>query len=179
MARDAKETRGTCLQNAKARITLMVCVNSTGTFKSISIIGKAAESVCFRGVEDVPVKYYSQKNAWMDAKVFTEWLADFSAEWVAFTVQRGFVLMDNASGHDASVASGRLDIEWLPPNTTARFQPCDHGAINATKRTYKRGMMRDMLEAFDQQFDKSPAEREERKRRDARARPGSLGYRRK
>jgi len=53
--------------------------------------------------------------------------------------------MDNASGHNASATDDRLDIDWLPPNTTARFQPCDQGVINATETTYRRGMMLDLL----------------------------------
>lgn len=172
---DARETRGTAMQTAKARITLIVCINATGTFKSISVIGKAAEPVCFRGVQQLPLRYYSQKNAWMDSTVYAKWLADLSADWAAFTAQRGFLVMDNASGHDSSKTSDRLDIEWLPPNTAALFQPADQGAINAVKSTYKRGMMREMLGTFDQQFEETPPERDARRRRDARARPGSLG----
>eukprot|EP00170_Pyropia_yezoensis_P001454 contig_6422_g1458 len=36
-------------------------------------------------------------------------------------------------------------------------------------------MIRDMLAAFDQQFEKTSTEWDARRRRDARARPGSLG----
>lgn len=88
----------------------------------------------------------------MDARVHAKWRADLSTEWAAFTAQLGFRITDNASGHDASVTSDRLDISWMPPNITERFQPCDQGAINATKTTYKRGMTRDMPSAFDEQF---------------------------
>ena len=172
---DARETRGTAMQPAKACTTLIICINATGTFKSISVIGKAAEPVCFRGVQQLPLRYYSQKNAWMDSTVYAKWLADLSADWAAFTAQRGFLVIDNASGHDSSKTSDRLDIEWLPSNTTALFQPADQGAINAVKSIYRRGMMREMLGTFDQQFEETPPERDARRRRDARARPGSLG----
>ena len=172
---DAKETRGTELQRAQARVTLVICVNATGTFKSIAVIGKAAQPVCFRGQTNLPVRYYSQKQGWKVSSVYAKWLADLSEDWGAFTSRRGFLIMDNASEHDASATDDRFDIDWLPPNTTARFQPCDQGVINATKSTYRRGMMLDMLTAFDHQFEESTAEREARKAREARARAGSLG----
>lgn len=94
----------------------------------------------------------------MDARVDAEWLVGVSAEWAAFTAQRGFLIMDNASDHDTSVTSDSLVFERLLLNTTAMFQQFDQGAINATQTTYKRGIMRDILSAFDEQFEESPAE---------------------
>ena len=107
---DAKKTHGTELQRDKARVTLVICVNSTGTFTSIAVIGKAAQPVCFRGQTDLPVRYYSQKKAWMDSTVYAKWLADPSEDWGAFTSWQGFLIMDNASGHDASATDERLDM---------------------------------------------------------------------
>jgi len=37
LSRDARETRGTALQSAEARITVMFLVNTTGTFKFLSV----------------------------------------------------------------------------------------------------------------------------------------------
>ena len=172
---DAKEARGTELQRAKARITLIITVNATGTFKSIAVIGKAAQPVCFRGNSDLPVRYYSQRKGWMDSTVYAKWLTDLSDEWATFTNKRGFLVTDNASGHDASAKNTRFDIDWLPPNTTARFQPCDQGVINATKTTYRREMMLGMLTTFDKHFDETSDERAARKARETRAKPGALG----
>lgn len=45
LALDARETRVMGLQSEKARITLIVCVTSTGRFKSIAFIGKASAPV--------------------------------------------------------------------------------------------------------------------------------------
>jgi len=135
---DAKEARGTELRRAKARITLIITVNATETFKSIAVIGKAAQPVCFRGNSDLPERYYSQRKGWMDSTVYAEWLTDLSDDGAMLTNKRGFLVMDNASGHDASAKKARFDIDWLPPNTTARSQPCDQGVINATETTYRR-----------------------------------------
>ena len=150
-------------------------MNATGTFKCIAVLGKKAQPGCFRGQTDLPVRFYSRKKRWMDSTVYAKWLADLSEDWGAFTSRRGFHIMDNASGHDASATDNRFDIDWLAQNTTARFQPCDQSVINATKTTSMRGMMLDMLTAFEYQFDESTAERKARKAGEARARAGSLG----
>jgi len=86
---DSKETHGTELQRAEARVTLVICVNATGTFKSIAVIGKASQSVCFRGQTDLHVRYYSQKKGWMDSTVCAKWLADLREDWGAFNSRRG------------------------------------------------------------------------------------------
>jgi len=175
LERDAKEARGTELQPAKTQITLIITINATGIFKSIAVIGKAAQPVCFRGNSDLPVRYYSQRKGWMDSTVYAKWLTDLSDDGATFTKKRGSLVMDNASGHDASAKNARFDINWLPPNTTARFQPCDEGVINATKTTYRREMMLCMLTTFDKHFDETSDERAARKAREARAKPGALG----
>lgn len=172
---DARETRRTATETAKARITLLSYVNATRTFQSISVIGKAAEPVCFRGVQCLPLTYNSQNQIQMEASVYAQWRTHLSADWAAFTALRGLLVMGNASCHDSSKTSDELDMEWLPPNTTAKFQPADQGAINADKSTYKRGMIRDMLATFDQHVHLTPPERDARRRRDARGRPVPLG----
>jgi len=172
---DAKEARGTDLKRAKERITLIITVNATGTFKSVSVIGKATQPVCSRGISDLPVLYYSQRNGWVEAPVYAKCLADLSEYWASFTSKREFLVMDNVSGHDASATSALFDIAGLPPNATARFQPCDQGVMNATKTTYRREMMLRMLTTFDRHFAETSDERAARKAREARAKPGALG----
>jgi len=172
---DAKEAPGTALKWAKERTTLIITVNATGTFKSVSVIGKATQPVCSRGISDLPVLYYSQRKGWVDATVYAKWLADLSEYGASFTSKRGFLVMDNASGHDASATSALFDIAWLPPKATARSQPCDQGVMNATKTTYRREMMLRMLTTFDKHFAEKSDERAARKAREARAKPGALG----
>ena len=41
--------------------------------------------------------------------------------------------MDNDSGHDATAISALLDIDWLPPNATARFQPSEQAMIRGLR----------------------------------------------
>jgi len=149
-------------------------MNATGSFKNIAVIGKAAQPVCFRGAPPFPIKYYHQEKAWMNKAVYARWFAGLCTDWRAFTVRKGFLVMDNASGQDTSMTSDLMDTDWLPPNTTARFQPSDQDVKSVTKTTYKRGMTRDMLSTFDGQFAETEEQRVAREGRRARARAGSL-----
>jgi len=61
LEKEARTMRGTPLQRAKARLTAVVCVNATGIFKFISVIGSASQPECFRRqAEFLPLTCYSQ-----------------------------------------------------------------------------------------------------------------------
>ena len=47
LEQEARTMRGTPLQRSKARLTAVVCVNATGTFKFISVLGSASQPECF------------------------------------------------------------------------------------------------------------------------------------
>ena len=58
---------------AKARMSLHVCTNATGTLKVlISIIGTVPNLRCFRKGRPA-VQYFGQKNAWSDSVTFRKW----------------------------------------------------------------------------------------------------------
>lgn len=38
-----------------------------------------------------------------------------------------------------------ITIEYLPPNTTSKIQPCDQGVISILKKLYKRNLLRRLL----------------------------------
>lgn len=58
-----RETATPGYKASKARITAMVCTNSTGDHKLLLIIGKAKQPRCFRGLSKFPVIYKNQKNS--------------------------------------------------------------------------------------------------------------------
>ena len=43
------------------------------------VIGKSANPCCFKGIKKLPVTYKSNKNSWMTATLFQEWLQWFDA----------------------------------------------------------------------------------------------------
>ncbi|XP_033106231.1 jerky protein homolog-like [Anneissia japonica] len=73
------ETTAKNFKMAKDRVTVLGCANAIGTCKiPLAFIHKSAKPRCFKhdNMEDLPVHYYSQHNAWMDAFVFKKWFND-------------------------------------------------------------------------------------------------------
>ena len=63
-------------KKAKDRVTINACANASGTIKlPLLLIGKAKNPRCFRNLkkEALPVVYGSQKNAWVDRDIFSDW----------------------------------------------------------------------------------------------------------
>ena len=120
-------------------------------------IGKAANPRCFKHVNKaaLPVIYTSQKNAWADAAIFTDWFnCHFIPSVKKHLIQRGLtpkalLLLDNAPAHpDCSVLVSQdkaIKAMFLPPNTTALIQPMDQGVLEALKRRYRRAMLQKLL----------------------------------
>ena len=122
----------------KARITVLLCTNATGTDKlKPLVIGKSAKPRCFKNIskENLGVKYEANKKAWMKSDVFERWvkcLDDVSQR----NHRRILLLVDNAASHVVKKESEHVKIHFLPPNTTAHLQPCDAGIINSFKAHY-------------------------------------------
>ena len=93
--------RGSKALSAKDRLTLVLCVNATRTFKVPPlIIGTAKNPYCFRD-SPCPLPYTTQKNAWMDRTVYNEWRNTVFLPAVrAFIDDPVALLMDNCPGHD-------------------------------------------------------------------------------
>ena len=67
----------------KDRVTLLGCANASGTCRlPLGFIHKPARPRCFKHMDmgTLPVKYYSQKNAWMDTKIFEKWFHENFAQ---------------------------------------------------------------------------------------------------
>ena len=110
---------------------------------------QACKQSCFA------VVYKSQRNAWADAAIFTDW---FNCHFIPLVkkqlIQRGLtpkalLLLDNAPAHpDCSVLVSQdkaIKAMGLPPNTTALIQPMDQGVLEALKRRYRRPILQRLL----------------------------------
>lgn len=109
----------------------MACSNASGSHKlPLLFIGKAANPRFFKHVHKtaLPVVRKSQKNAWADAAIFTEWLnCHFVPLVKQHLIQMGLtpkalLLLDNAPAHPDCSALVSQDnatkAMFLPPNTT-------------------------------------------------------------
>ena len=52
----------------------MVCANAAGTHKlKLFVVGKYRNPRCFKNINNLPVRYQSQKTAWMTCNIFKDW----------------------------------------------------------------------------------------------------------
>lgn len=148
-------------KRSKERVTILACSNATANMKmKLAMIGKSKNPRAFKNVSKnaLPVKYYSQKNAWMSSDIFKEW---FFKEFVPQTEQflksknlprKAILLLDNATCHpdEDELKDREIKIMFLPPNVTSLCQPMDQGTLEAMKRNYRRNLLSSLIDAMDQ-----------------------------
>ncbi|XP_042900840.1 tigger transposable element-derived protein 4-like [Parasteatoda tepidariorum] len=134
---------------SKERITVLVACNMDGTEKlPLFVVGKSANPRCFKNLKTLPVVYASNKKAWMNKMLFKKWLTDLDRK--LFREKRNICLMlDNCSAHNDIHGLKAIKCVFLPPNTTAKLQPCDQGIIHSLKVQYRKEMVRKMIHCFD------------------------------
>jgi hypothetical protein len=63
------------VKNCKDRLTVLLCVNSSGSDNQVPIvIGKSLKPQCFRNVKTLPAKYHANNKAWMTIDIFSSFL---------------------------------------------------------------------------------------------------------
>ena len=103
----------------------------------------------------LPVKYFAQKNAWVNSDIFTQWFHRHFVPAVHHFQQenglpcKALLLLDNAPTHPNSdtIISRDSTIKsiFLPPNTTSLIQPLDQGVLVALKKRYRKLLLRKLL----------------------------------
>lgn len=67
---DSRHARGSKDMRSKARVTLTLCCYSTSSHKlPITMIGQAAQLMCFTGADNrCPLPYVSKQSVWLDGQ---------------------------------------------------------------------------------------------------------------
>lgn len=122
------------LKGNKARLTIVVCTNASGTEKlPLTVLGKTKKP---RWLPDKPenVRYIGTSKGWMTVSVFQQWLSELNDEMVLAN-RKILILFDNAPVHiEPEVPLSNVEVQRLPKNTTAVLQPMDQGVISLVKR---------------------------------------------
>lgn len=135
---------------SKERLTLLVACNMTGTEKlPLVVIGKAAKPRCFKGIKTLPVQYESSKKAWITADLFKKWVIQLDRKFER-EGRNVCLILDNCSAHCVISGLKAIRVEYLPPNTTSKLQPCDQGIIKCIKAYYRREILLQTISCFDQ-----------------------------
>jgi hypothetical protein len=125
---------------------ILIKCNSTVGFFLNYIVGKSAKPRCFKNVDmkKLPVQWYSNRTAWMNSKIFTEWLHEIN---LSMQKQERHILLflDNAPVHPPDIQLDNIKLKFFPPNTTAKIQPMDQGIIRAFKAYYRRYLVKHII----------------------------------
>lgn len=111
------------------------------------VIGRSKKPACFKN-EHIPVRYRSNKKAWMTRDLFEEWLLELDGI-IESQGRKVVLLLDNCSAHSVSPKLTSIELMFLPPNTTAGLQPLDAGVIANFKVLYRRRMLEWLVLAID------------------------------
>ena len=151
IAKKQKQARGRKLD--KSRMTVMFCVNVSGSHKMHpTVVHTAAHPRCYknlRNMEDSGVHWYKSANGWMTASIFSDWLTKHcipGARMKSRQLDQDFkmlLLMDNAPAHPTWVQDlvpRQCKIVFMPPRTTSLIQPLDQELISTVKQIYQRNV---------------------------------------
>ncbi|XP_030763564.1 jerky protein homolog-like [Sitophilus oryzae] len=109
-------------KRSKERLTIMTCSNASDNHKiPLMVIGKSAHPRALKVISPkaLPVYYKSQKSAWMDATLFTNW---FKEEFVPSVTK---FLKRTSLPIKAILLGGTMPPLTLEDSTWAKFQAWD------------------------------------------------------
>ena len=143
-----KSSKMSGLKLSKRRSTILVGGNASGDMKLTPLwIHNSKRPRPFKNVnmDRLPVKWDSNKKAWMTTEVFDNWFkVHFLPEVRKFCRRKKIefkilLILDNCSSHpDLSHLNENVEFLFLPPNTTSLIQPMDQGVIATLKALYKK-----------------------------------------
>lgn len=136
-------------KKSKDRLTVMVCASMAGEKVPLLVIGKAKKPRCFAGVQNLPLTYLGNSKAWMTSDIFKDYLQKWNQK-LAYQNRHILLIVDNCRAHP-HLNCTNISLKFLPPNTTAKLQPCDQGIIQSLKVHYKYRLVQKLLVAMDSQ----------------------------
>lgn len=115
----------------------------SGTEKHpLLVIGRSAKPRCFKNVRSLPVIYKSNKKAWMNSKIFEQYLLDWDKR-LQMENRKILLFVDNCPAHpNIQQKLKNIKLEFFPPNMTSQLQPMDRGIIRSFKNFYRQILVR-------------------------------------
>ncbi len=140
-----KEDKCKGTKTSKDRMTVLLCCSAKGEKLKPFVIGHSARPRCFKNysIGSFGVQYSHNKRAWMTSILFSEWLRKLNNK-MSLANRKILLFVDNCSAHP-DLTFSHVKIEFLPPNTTSKLQPCDAGIIAAVKANYRKRLLRHVL----------------------------------
>ena len=109
-------------KQSKERLTVLVACSMSGERLPSLVIGKSKNPRCFKGIKNLPTVYDANKNAWMTSSIFEAWIRALDKQMIEMKI---CMVIDNCAAHPQVRNLTNVELIFLPPNTTAKSQPCD------------------------------------------------------
>lgn len=135
---------------AKERLTVLFCASMTGQKEKLLVIGKSARPRALKNIsiKDLPVKWMSNRKAWMTGDIMGEWLIELDRK-MGIEKRKILLFLDNAASHPRELHLKNVKLIFLPPNTTSVCQPLDQGIIQNFKLYYRNQIIQHILSNMD------------------------------
>lgn len=148
MMQKSEEARGGKIP--KERLTISFCVSAAGEKEKPLIIWRSQRPRCFKGkdLNCLGVSWYSNQKAWMTSFIFEDWLVNFDKK-MRNQDRKILLVLDNAACHAHGTQLTNIKLLYLPPNTTSKLQPLDHGVIKCFKMEYRQCALRYVIARMD------------------------------
>lgn len=109
------------------------------------VIGKFANPRCFKNFRvNEFVNYTHSTKSWMNHNIFNKWLLDWDIN-LEKAQKKVLLILDNCPSHKITVVLTRIEIIFIPPNLTSKFQPLDQGIIKCFKTFFKNRKLNDII----------------------------------
>lgn len=100
-------------KHSKVRVTVLLCVNMDGSHRlKPFVIGRSKKPVCFKN-QHIPVRYRSNKKAWMTRDLFEEWMLKMDSVIESQGRKVVLLLLDNCSAHSVSPKLTSIELMLL------------------------------------------------------------------
>ncbi|UYV79405.1 hypothetical protein LAZ67_17002495 [Cordylochernes scorpioides] len=147
-----KNINATDLQGTEERITILICVNASGTHKlPLLLISKSKKPKAFKNIQNLPVDYMCQRNGWMNTEIFIKWYDNnFIPQVKKYQEEIGkrgkvLLLLDNSPSHPSPESlirdNGMFSTVYLPSNLANLVQPVEQGIFECIKLLYRKELL--------------------------------------
>ena len=126
----------------------MATANPMGNKLPMFVFGKAKNPRCFKNIKFLPCRYRIQQKSWMDGKLLEEWLRELDRKF-AFEGRNVAFVIDNCPAHPHIDNLKAIKLYFLPPNTTSKIQPMDHGSICSLKVKYRENVVWKIIQSVE------------------------------
>ncbi|XP_008849261.1 jerky protein homolog [Nannospalax galili] len=135
------------LKQGKDRLTVLMCANATGSHRIKPLaVGKGGGPRAFRGIQQLPIAYKAQGNAWVDKEIFSDWFHHIFVPAVREHFRaiglpedsKAILLLDHSRAHpqESELVSDNVFTIFLPASVTSLLQPTEQGIRRAFMRLF-------------------------------------------